>query len=116
VCNPPYLPALEEFPEAGLTSTVGGTGLLEAVVRRGGEVADEVYVRFSELARREAERAADEAGVGFEQVGRRRTVPFRVQPALSVDDYTEALLDRGLEERDVGRYRLHHEVGTYRLA
>ncbi|WP_225335990.1 hypothetical protein [Halomicrobium urmianum] len=115
VCNPPYLPDLEDFEDVKINHTVGGTDLLEAVIERGPEIAEDVYVNFSDIAFDAAKRAAERSGAELELVDETWTVPFRVLPALRVDDYTEQLLDHGLREQETGRYRYWHDIGTYRV-
>jgi len=115
VCNPPYLPDLDEFDDIRINHTVAGTDLLENVITDGPSIADSVYVHFSDLALPAAREAAAEAGAELTLVGEKSTVPFRVTHALSRDNYTEALLAYGLEERSSGRYKYWHNIGTYRV-
>lgn len=122
-CNPPYLPDVTLvspdigiFDSIGNQTTVGGTGLLELLIKEGGEFADEVFINFSDIARPEAKAAEDESVASLEQVGSTHTVPFRVPIALNNPLYMKFLIeDRSLEERENSRYPYWHEVSTYRL-
>lgn len=115
VCNPPYLPEMDSWPDGASVPGFTGTELLQSVVARGGDVADAVYLHISELAAREAEAAATERGARLVPVGERRTVPFRVHSSLDVDAYVAFLEDRGLTARPGGRYPYSHEIATYRV-
>jgi hypothetical protein len=115
VCNPPYLPDLDAFDEVKISHTVGGTDLLGEIIELGPEVADTVYVSFSDVALDAARRAATDVGVELHLVDEKWEVPFRVAQALEVDSYTRQLVDHGLTEREGGRYRYWHDVGTYKI-
>ena len=114
VCNPPYLPARKEFPEITIHHTVGGTELLEEVIRKGTELARATYVNFSDIAIDEAQLAADRSGKRLEQVGRSLRVPFTVPQAFNYPDYIKHLVDENrLIEDEESRYRYWHNIGTY---
>lgn len=109
VCNPPYLPAVDEHPSLQYDHTVAGTALLKRVVRHAPDLGSSVYVAFSTLAEPEVESVADDSGrdvVELETV----TTPFRVPPALADDGYRETLRNRGLRHEPTRRHPYWHDV------
>ena len=115
LCNPPYLPEVEEYPEVNMQNAVGGTDLLEKVISDGGNVAERVIVNFSDLALPEAEDSAKAVGGELVQVGHEHHVPFRVRSALRSEGYMEELESREIEIREQGRYKYWHTVRTYEI-
>ena len=113
LCNPPYLPIPDRFPQIPLSNTVGGTELLEHIIRRGPELAPRVYIAFSNLASHEAERAARESGNVLEQVSDSHPVPFRVRHAMINKEYLHWLKERGLQVDETQRHRYWHSVAIY---
>lgn len=113
--NPPYLPGLKRFDNIRSQSTVGGTDLLELLIKNGDEFVDDLLVNFSNIALPEAKEAAEKSPASLIQVGPSHEVPFRVPSALSSRKYMAYLLnDRDLRKREDSRYLFWHEVGTYR--
>lgn len=115
LCNPPYLPEVEEYPEVNMQNAVGGTDLLEKVISDGENVAERVIVNFSDLALPEAEDSAKAVGGELVQVGHEHHVPFRVRSALRSEGYMEELESREIEIREQGRYKYWHTVRTYEI-
>lgn len=115
ICNPPYLPDVEDYPQVSTNHTIGGTELLEEIIQKGHDVADTVYVHFSDIAKEEAKQVAELHNKQLVQVGEKWNVPFRVIPALEVKEYIEELEQKGLETRSAGRYKYWHQIGTYRV-
>jgi transcriptional regulator with XRE-family HTH domain/methylase of polypeptide subunit release factors len=114
VCNPPYLPLLEGFEEVGWESTVAGTDLLENLIGRSRELADNVYVQFSNLASLEAKAAAKAASVSLEPIGEERVVPLRLPVALERPEYLQILVqERGLQSKRKVGHRYWHRIRTY---
>lgn len=114
VCNPPYLPAVDEHPSLRYDYAVAGTELLEQVVRRAPELGSTVYVAFSTLAEQEVENTAGDSGC---EINRLETVntPFRVPPALADDDYRGTLHSRGLRHEPTHRHPYWHDVVFARI-
>lgn len=116
VCNPPYLPDLDKFPEIRQFSTVGGTDLLEYIIREGLDFSKEIYVNFSDIALKEVKTVTDEGKVRLVKVGNSHKVPFRVPQALRVKDYMNELVkERGLEISEYGRFKYWHTLNTYKV-
>jgi hypothetical protein len=114
VCNPPYLPSLKEFPEIKIHHTVGGTELLEHIICKGTEIAGETYINFSDIAMKEAERAAEEFRKFLEPVGNGHLVPFTVPQAFKYPGYIDKLVDENrLVANDETRYKYWHGIKTY---
>ncbi len=111
-----YLPSLREFPEIRTHHTVGGAELLVHVIDRAGDLADETYVNFSDLARPEASDAAERAGKALRQIGESRLVPFTIPQAFRYPKYIERLeQERGLIRKPGNEYEWWHYVRTYRF-
>jgi methylase of polypeptide subunit release factors len=116
VCNPPYLPSLENFPEIPMSHTVGGTELLEFVIKEGHKIAQEIYVNFSNLADEEAFSAAAEVNAELIKIGEQYKVPFRVPHAFNVRNYVKELSEkRGLEVSESETYKYWHTITTYKI-
>ncbi|MFB6175593.1 MAG: hypothetical protein ABEI99_00315, partial [Halobaculum sp.] len=83
VCNPPYLPILDDYPDLRYEQAVAGTRLLESVIRRAPALGETVYLNFSNLARPEVDDAVADSSAQFEELSDASDwVPFRVPPAL----------------------------------
>jgi hypothetical protein len=116
VCNPPYLPSFDEFPEIKLHHTVGGTDLLEHVIERSTDIARETYINFSDMALPEAEAAADRSGKTLREIGEPYDVPFTVPQAFLCDGYVDRLAaDDRIFTKDEGGYQWWHRIRTYRV-
>lgn len=115
ICNPPYLPTVDDGSNDESMAGFTGLSLMHAVIQNGLETADTLYLHVSELAKDEAFTAIAEQGVRAETVGETRRTPFRVHPSLETDRYVSILLDRGLEHVDTGPFPYWHEVTTYRI-
>ncbi len=116
ICNPPYLPSLEDFPQIPMSHTVGGTDLLEFVIKEGHKIAQEIYVNFSNLADEEAFSAAIEVNAKLIKIGEQYKVPFRVPQAFKVKNYVKELSEkRGLEVSESETYKYWHTLTTYKI-
>lgn len=116
VCNPPYLPSFDEFPEITLHHTVGGTELLEHVIEHSTDIARETYVNFSDMALPEAQGAAKRAGKVLRPVGDSYLVPFTVPQAFRHDGYVDRLIrEQRVIATDVGGYKWWHRIRTYAI-
>lgn len=114
VVNPPYLPMTEKFPELASNSAVAGTSLLTWTIAHCRKFSKKVYVQYSNLAQKEVDQAAEQAGVRLDPIGGPYRIPFRVRHAFKVKGYIEALVsERGLERDPESRYPLWHYVATY---
>ena len=115
VCNPPYLPLVDNFPVLAQEHTVAGTKLLEWVIVNSRALGRRVFVHFSDVARPKAHRASSDAGVKLTQLGEERRIPFRVRHALKIPEYMQVLQkrERGLEYRPHARHKYWHTVRTY---
>lgn len=116
VCNPPYLPDLKNFPEIRMNHAVGGTDLLEEIIKNGYKIAKEIYVNFSNIAEKEAYSAANDVNAKLIKIGKSLTVPFRVSSALKNKKYIRELSQkRGLQVLKDGRYKYWHTISTYKI-
>jgi len=115
LCNPPYLPEVEDYPEVDMQNAVGGTDLLEKVIDDGPKIADRVFVNFSDLALPEAKKIAELTGKELNQIGEEFNVPFRVRSALQSEGYMNELESRNIEIKNQGRYKYWHTVRTYEV-
>lgn len=115
-CNPPYLPDLGVFDSVREQNTVGGTALLELLIEKGEEFADEVFINFSEIALPEAKEAENKSSASLEPIGTTHTVPFRVPTALNSPEYMNHLIyNRNLKKHEDSPYPLWHDITTYKL-
>lgn len=115
ICNPPYLPAVDDSSDDGSMTGFTGLSLMRAVIKNGLDTAETLYLHISELAEHEAFAAVADHDLRAEPVGETLRTPFRVHPSLETDDYVDALLERGLKRVDVGPFPYWHEVTTYRI-
>ena len=116
VCNPPYLPYIDEFSDLMLSHTVAGTDLLKHIIANGKFLAKEVYVNFSTIAKEEVDQTIEDANVELIDIGDPHWVPFRVPHALINDNYMKLLEDtKGMETKESGRYKYLMEIRTYKI-
>jgi hypothetical protein len=116
VCNPPYLPSFDDFPEISLYHTVGGTELLEHVIERSTDIARVTYVNFSDMALPEAQAAAERAGRVLRPVGEPYLVPFTVPQAFRHEGYVERLVkEQRVLAGGEGGYKWWHWIRTYAI-
>lgn len=116
VCNPPYLPDLEKFPEIRMNHAVGGVDLLKFIIKNGHQIAREIYLNFSNIADKEAFSVAGEANAKLIKIGESYRVPFRVRQALENENYMRDLItERRLEISEEGRYKYWHTLSTYKV-
>jgi transcriptional regulator with XRE-family HTH domain/16S rRNA G966 N2-methylase RsmD len=116
VCNPPYLPCLAGFEQAGIESTVFGTDLLEHVIQMAKMLGKQVYIQYSHLAHIEAERAARSAGATLKVIGTKPDVPFRVSHAIARPKYIERLVhERKLKRSRKTGHRYFHDLLVCRV-
>jgi methylase of polypeptide subunit release factors len=114
VCNPPYLPIFEDFPQMRLTHTVAGTDLLEHVIEHASDIATRTYISFSDVAIDEATRAAARGNRVLRRVGDGHIIPFTVPQAFQSSEYVERLYrEKKIVERDHDEFRWWHTVRTY---
>lgn len=114
VCNPPYLPSFDKFPEIGLHHTVGGTELLVHLIEKSASIAKETYINFSDMALPEANAAAARYGRRLREVGKPLTVPFTVPQAFRYPGYIDRLASEArILPRDQTGYRWWHNIRTY---
>ena len=110
------MPLLKGYEDLGLESTVAGVDLLTHVIENAKALGKKIYLQFSNLARRDAESAAEKAGVNLVPVGRERKVPFRIPFLWDRKDYLHVLeKDRGLIDDKKQRHRYWHRIQTYVL-
>ncbi len=115
VCNPPYLPDLNRFSQIKIDHTVGGTDLLIHLLKRR-EIAKDVYVNISNMAKDEANRCARKMNIKMERIGNSISVPFRVATAFKCTGYVQELVKRKkLIVNDNSEYRYWHRLATYKL-
>lgn len=115
ISNPPYLPDLGEFQEIRAKDTVAGTDLLEEIIERGFDHANEIVLSFSEIALDEAKIAANNVNVELVPIGETHEVPFRVPYVHDNKEYMQNLEKKGLKVKQNTRYPYWHDVTTYRL-
>lgn len=116
VCNPPYLPLLEEHKKLGRDSTVAGTDLLVHLIEAGHSLGKNIYLQFSHLAAPEARAAARRAKVRLRPIGPEREVPFRVPLAYGKPAYLRRLKkDRKLIPKRGTSHQYWHKIRTYVL-
>jgi hypothetical protein len=116
VCNPPYLPLVDQFPGLESAGTVAGTGLLEDVIRLSGRLGRRVFVSCSHLAFPEAREAARRSGQALRTLGPARRVPFRSTYALAAPDYVRMLIEsRSLEKTSDDVFPYWHRLQTFEV-
>lgn len=115
VCNPPYLPVVENFSDILYDSTVAGTGLLKHIIVNANNFAQENIISFSNLANEEAKAAEQVSGNKLVPIGKKYEVPFRVIHAFKYPKYMQALKSRGLIYRKDSNHPYWHIVTTYKI-
>jgi hypothetical protein len=120
LCNPPYLPILEGFGKLGLSTTVAGSDLLVHVIKKGKDLANQIYISFSELVMPEALAAVatlpPQHAKSFRPIGPSRLLPFRSSYAFEIPGYVDALIkQRGLLFKCDSPYPFWHKVTTFAL-
>lgn len=115
LCNPPYIPMIEAPSELELFAPVSGTSLLEHVILNCRNMARETYLQFSDLALPEARKAADNAGVNLQAVGKGHWVGFKLGILERFPEYLDVLEERGLKKKYRPGQKYWHRIQLYQL-
>lgn len=116
ICNPPYLPVDYKFQELAKNSTVMGTELLESVIRNARNFDGDIYMQFSNIALKEAERVAQDQNCELEPVGGSHEYPFRVSHVADSEEYLKWLVnDHGLRKGKNELFDYYHKIQLFKV-
>jgi hypothetical protein len=116
LCNPPYLPLVNQYPAVEVAGTVSGTDLLCNLIRRKPELGRRAYISCSNLAFPEAHGAAKDSGRTLREIGPLLRVPFRSTYAFASAEYVKMLIKlRGLEFEPEMPFQYWHKIQTFEV-